>query len=210
MLEAANTAPPRVSPFGGFTLVISSQEKHPITQKERRGSMKKHILALALSIVFLTGLGFNATAQMSSEGAFSGTLIYAGTFRTIPIDKERFVLTYENTGVRVEDSKSGPFHQVATHNIGVMYFEKGVGVLRGYLTWVDKDGDKVTWECTETDSKFGPVATKGTAKAIAGTGKFTGIQGSMEYTRQNLRPVADMTTQAISFSKGTWKLAGSK
>lgn len=172
--------------------------------------MKKHIVALALSIPLLTGLVFNAASQMPSEGAFSGTLIYAGTYRTIPIDKERFVLTYENTGVRVEDSKSGPFHQVATHNIGVMYYEKGLGVLRGYLTWVDKDGDKITWECTETDSKLGPIVTKGTAKAIAGTGKFTGIQGSMEYTRQNLRPVADMTNQAISFSKGTWKLAGSK
>ncbi len=172
--------------------------------------MKKHILTLGLSIIFLTGLGLDAIAQMSDEGTFSGTLIYAGTYRTIPIDKERLILTYENTGVRVEDSKTGPFHQVSTHNIGVMYFEKGVGVLRGYLTWVDKDGDKVTWELTETDSKLGPVPTKGTAKAIAGTGKFTGIQGSMEYTRQTLRPIADMTNQAISWSKGNWKIVKPK
>ncbi len=168
--------------------------------------MKKCLLILVLSLVFSIGLRLDAIAQMPDEGTFSGTLIYSGTYRTIPIDKERMILTYENTGVRIEDSKAGPFHQVSTHNIGVMYFEKGVGVLRGYLTWVDKDGDKVTWELTETDSKLGSVSTKGTAKAIAGTGKFTGIQGSMEYTRQNLRPVADMTNQAVSFSKGNWKI----
>ncbi len=172
--------------------------------------MKKHILTLALNIIFFIGLGLDASAQMPKEGTFSGTLIYAGAYRMIPIDKEHVILTYENTGVRVEDSKTGPFHQVSTHNIGVMYFEKGVGVLRGYLTWMDKDGDKVTWELTETDSKLGPVPTKGTAKIIAGTGKFTGIEGNMEYTRQNLRPIAEMTNQAISFSKGTWKIVGPK
>jgi hypothetical protein len=172
--------------------------------------MKKHILTLALSIIFFTGLGLDATAQMPNEGTFSGTVSYAGTYKMIPIDKERFILTYENTGVRVEDSKTGPFHLVATHNIGIMYFAKGVGVLRGYITWVDKDGDKVTWELTETETELGPDPAKGTGKLVAGTGKFTGIQGSMEYTRQNLRPVADMTNQAISFGKGTWKIVGPK
>jgi hypothetical protein len=172
--------------------------------------MKKRILTLALSIIFFIGLGLDAIAQMPKEGTFSGTVTYAGTYRVIPIDKERYILTYENTGVRVEDSGTGPFHQVATHNIGVMYYEKGVGVLRGYITWVDKDGDKVTWELTETESKLASDPSKGTGKLIAGTGKFTGIQGTMEYTRRNLRPVADMTNQAISISKGTWKIVGPK
>ncbi len=168
--------------------------------------MKKCLAILVLSLVFAISLGWNAIAQMPKEGTIAGTNIYAGTHRAIPIDKERLIMTYENTGIRVEDSGGGPFHQVATHNIGILYFEKGVGRLRGYVTITDKDGDKVTWELTETDSKLGLSPVNGTGKIICGTGKFTGIQGSFEYTRQNVRAAADGTHQAISKYKGSWKL----
>jgi hypothetical protein len=168
--------------------------------------MKKFIFILALSLIFTVSFGWNAIAQMPKEGTIAGTNIYAGTHRAIPIDKERLIMTYENTGVRIEDSGGGPFHKVATHNVGIMYFEKGVGRLRGYVTITDKDGDKVTWELTETESKLGVIPVNGEGKIICGTGKFIGIQGSMEYTRQNVRAAADGTHQAISKYKGNWKL----
>jgi hypothetical protein len=169
--------------------------------------MKKHIFILALSLILSISLGWDVIAQMPKEGPFNGTNTYAGTQRVFPIDKENFVIFYENSGVRVDDSGGGPFHKVATHNVGVMYVEKGVSRLRGYFSVIDKDGDKVLWELTETDGKPSPPnPVNGTAKVILGTGKFTGIQGSMEYTRQNVRPAADGTHQATSYGKGTWKL----
>jgi len=171
--------------------------------------MKKMALSLIVGLsLFIFALGANA--QIAKEGTFSGTNTYAGTDRAIPLDKDRFVIVYENTGVRLDDSGQGPFHKMSTHNVGILYFEKGVGRLKGYLTSMDKDGDKFLVEITEEASQLYPKETSGTGKIIGGTGKFTGIQGGMEYTRQNVRQVAAGTHQAISKYKGSWKIVEPK
>ena len=172
--------------------------------------MKRVIVASILSFVFLFAFGMVAYCEMAKEGSFSGTNTYAGSHKIIPLDKEHFVLTYENFGVRVSDSKEGPFHGVSTHNVGIMYFENGVGRLTGYFFMIDKDGDKAIMELTEEESQLGPKPNSGTAKFIGGTGKFKGIEGTMEYTRRNMRPAAEGTHQAISRSKGTWKIVQPK
>jgi hypothetical protein len=98
---------------------------------------------------------------------------------------------------------------MSSYNVGACYYEKGVGSLRGYITWMDKDGDKILMEITEETGQLGsPI--NGTAKMIGGTGKFTGIEGRMEYTRRNLRPVADGTHQAVSNRKGNYKIVEPK
>ena len=168
--------------------------------------MKRTILASILMLAFLLAFVPISNAEMEKEGTFAGTNTYAGTHKTIALDKEHFVITYENFGVRVSDSKEGPFHDMSTHNIGVIYFENGVGRLRGYIFSTDKDGDKVVIELTEDASQLAPKPTNGTGKIIGGTGKFKGIQGSMEYTRMNMRPAAEGTHQAISRYSGTWKI----
>ena len=168
--------------------------------------MKRIILASILALTFLLAFVPISNAEMAKEGTLFGTVTYAGTHKTIPLDKEHFVITYENFGVRVSDSKEGPFHGMSTHNIGIMYFENGVGRLRGYIFNIDKDGDKVIMELTEEASQSSPKPTSGKGKIIGGTGKFKGIQGSMEYTRKNMRPAAKGTHQAISRGTGTWKI----
>jgi hypothetical protein len=169
--------------------------------------MKKCIFILALGLILSISLGWNAIAQMPKEGTFSGANTYAGTHKLISIDKDRFVLSYENSGVYVDDSGGSPFDRVATNNVGVQYWEQGIGRLRGYVTIIDKDGDKVLWEITETESKPSPPnPVNGIGKILGGTGKFTGIQGSIEYTRQMVRPFASGTHQGITKYKGSWKL----
>ena len=160
-------------------------------------------------LFFSVALGLAANAQIPKEGTLSGTVTYAGTQKVMPLDKDRFVMVYENMGVRLEDSGQGPFHAMSTRNVGVLYFEKGVGRLRGYITNMDKDGDQILIELTEEASQLtGP--TKGTGIFIGGTGKFTGIQGSMEYTRTSMRPVADGTHQAVSKFKASYKIVEPK
>lgn len=172
--------------------------------------MKRVIVASILSFVLLFAFGMVAYGEMAKEGSLSGTVTYAGSHKIIPLDKEHFVLTYENFGVRVSDSKEGPFHGMSTHNMGVMYFENGVGRLRGYIFNIDKDGDKVIMELTEEASQLSPKPTSGTAEIIGGTGKFKGIEGNMEYTRRTMMPAAKGTHQAISKGKGTWKIVEPK
>jgi hypothetical protein len=118
--------------------------------------MKKCIFILALSLILSISLGWNAMAQVPKEGTFSSTVTYAGTNRIFPLDKDRAVVLYENSGVAVDDSGGGPFHRVATHNVGILYIEKGVSKLIGYYSITDKDGDKVLWELTETEGKPSP------------------------------------------------------
>jgi len=172
--------------------------------------MKRVIVASILSFVLLLAFGMVAYGEMAKEGSLSGTNTYAGTHKMIPLDKERLILVYENMGVRTSDTGEGPFHGVSTRNQGIMYFEKGVGRLRGYIISVDKDGDKIIAELTEENSKLGGPPTSGTGKFIGGTGKFKGIQGKYEYTRQNMRPIAEGTHQAVSKFKGTYKIVETK
>lgn len=172
--------------------------------------MKRLFVASILSFVLLFTIGIVAYGEMAKEGSLSGTNTYAGTHKVIPLDKERLIMVYENMGVRASDTGEGPFHGMSTRNQGIMYFEKGVGRLRGYLISVDKDGDKMITELTEENSKLGGPPTSGTGKIIGGTGKFKGIQGEYKYTRQNMKSVAEGTHQAVSKFKGTYKIVETK
>jgi hypothetical protein len=171
--------------------------------------MKRVIVASILSLVLLLAFGMVAYGEMAKEGLLSGTNTYAGTHKIIPLDKERFVLVYENMGVRTSDSSEGPFHGLSSRNVGVMYFENGVGRLRGYIFNTDKDGDKFISEITEK-SPWGPGPKSGTGKILGGTGKFKGIQGEYEYTRHSMYPAAEGTHQSISKFKGTYKIVETK
>jgi hypothetical protein len=172
--------------------------------------MKRVIVASILSFVLLFAFGLVAYGEMAKEGTMSGTLTYAGTHKIIPLDKENFIFTYENRGVRVSDDRKGPFHGMSTRNVGVAYFENGVGRLKGYVINMDKDGDQVVMELTEEGITMEPGPKSGTAKIIGGSGKFKGIEGNLEYTRITMRPVEEGTHQAISRGKGTWKIVEPK
>lgn len=168
--------------------------------------MRRMVLVSILALAVLVAFVPISNSQMAKEGSFTGTVFYAGKHKMIPLDEARFVLTFKNFGVNVTDSKEAPFHGTSTYNMGVLYFENGVGRLRSYLINTDKDGDKYIIELTEEASQMAPKPTSGTGKIIGGTGKFQGIQGSMEYTRRNMRPAADGTHQAVAKYKTTWKI----
>jgi hypothetical protein len=56
---------------------------------------------------------------------------------------------------------------------------------------VDRDGDKVLWDVWDD-------AGKGRGKVIAGTGKFAGCEGTMEFVLQNpVKPFPEGTIRAV-------------
>jgi hypothetical protein len=172
--------------------------------------MKRIILVSALALAVLVAFVPISNAETANEGSLDGTITYAGKHKIIPLDKGRFVIKYENFGVRLSDSGEGPLHGMSTHNTGVIYFENGIGKTRGYIIFTDKDGDKMIMELNEDAAQMSPKPSSGTGKIIGGTGKFQGIQGSMEYTRRNMRPAADGTHQAVARGTGTWKIVEPK
>ena len=169
--------------------------------------MRKMIVASLLALALSVASGAVANAEMAKEGTSSGTCMYSGTFELIPLDKEHAVVSYENKGVCVSDTGKGPFHNMSLYNVGTMYFEEGVGRVRGYITLTDPDGDKVLIEFKEDNAKHPPaMGSGGTGKYLCGTGKFAGIEGAMEYKRWDVRPATKDTTQGISKVKSSWKI----
>jgi len=136
--------------------------------------MKWRITAV-FSVILAAAFGGQVFAQ--AQMTDSGTNYGSATPRVMPIDKDHLVLTWEQMGVRVDDSGKGPFHNMATHLAMIIYIDKGVEQDHGYMTQSDKDGDTVIWEIWAF-----PIGSRtGKGKIIGATGKFEGIEGTMDY-----------------------------
>ena len=155
--------------------------------------MKKALLIMFLSVVVTLARGGDGFAQTKGEMTFSGTHYWSSTPKVYPLDPDRLIMHMELFGVRVNDSGDGPFHGAAVHIVIVTYRSKGYTGLRGYETWTDKDGDKVIWELLDTPAG----ASSSPGKLIDGTGKFSGWQGTMEYTLQYPRAFPEGTRRGI-------------
>jgi hypothetical protein len=99
----------------------------------------------------------------------------------------------ELLGVRVNDSGDGPFHGASVHIVTVAYNSKGYNGFRGYVTWTDRDEDKVIWELTDTP----PGSSSSTGRLIEGTGKYTGWHGTIEYTLEYPKSFPEGTMRGI-------------
>ncbi len=168
--------------------------------------MRKLIFVSALALAVLVALVPISNAEMAKEGTDSSTNNYTGTYTVVPLDKERYVLTYETSGINISDTGKGPFHYMGTRNIGVIYLDKGVGKMLGYVVMTDQDSDKVLVEIKEDKTLLLENPRKGTGKFIGGTGKFAGIEGTLEYTRYNVEPPKYRTSQGVVHVKSHWKL----
>jgi hypothetical protein len=168
-------------------------------------------IRLLLSLAGLAlGFALPTVAQQTKTPApgatkeinLSGTNYWSGAPKVLQIDPDRLVLQLEIYGVRVNDSGDGPFNGASVY-IAVLHYEsKGLNKTgnpadpvraRSYEVWTDKDADKVIWELTD-DPSGGP---SGTARLVDGTGKYTGWQGSMEYTLQFPKPFPEGTIRGI-------------
>jgi hypothetical protein len=174
----------------------------------RRSIMKERTLAAIFALFILVAFTQPSIAEMPKEGSGSSTTIYSGTFTAVPADEGHYVVHYTNKGVMVSDEKNSPFNNMSVYNVGTMYFENGIGRLTGYMTCTDPEGDKVVIEIKETNSKPAPApgGNSGTGKFLFGTGKFSGIEGTTEYTRWYVYPATKDTYQAIGKSTATWKI----
>jgi hypothetical protein len=156
-------------------------------------AMKRLPLILVLSFMFAITWSGEGFTQNKKEMTFSGTHYFSSTpkvFRPVP---DKLIMQMELFGVRVNDSGDGPFHGASVHIVSVAYRSKEYNGYRAYCTWTDKDGDKVIAELLDTPRG----ASSSPARIIAGTGKYIGWQGTVEYTVQYLRSFPDGTSRGI-------------
>jgi len=133
------------------------------------------------------------STQTKKEMNFSGTHYWSSTPKVFQVDPDRSIMQLEVFGVRVNDSGDGPFHGASVHIVTVAYNSKGYNGFRGYVTWTDKDGDKVFWELMDTP----PGSSSSPGRLIEGTGKYTGWQGTIEYTLEYPKSFPEGTMRGI-------------
>jgi hypothetical protein len=164
--------------------------------------MKKSTLIAAICLAIAIGWGGQAFAQGAKEVQFSGTHYYGHTPKVFKLDQDQMIIQFETLGVRVNDSGEGLFHEASVHIVGILYRGKDGTRLRGFETWTDKDGDKLVWEILEKKIENSPPGTSpGTAKVFSGTGKYVGMQGTMDWVLQNPKPFPEGTGRGICKEK---------
>jgi hypothetical protein len=170
--------------------------------------MKKSIWILGLCLVSLFIFGLNVHAQ-SNEVTESVTTSFYATPKILPLGpgQDRGYMTWENLGVVVSDTVGGLFNGVTVRCVGANFWEKGSFEGKGYCAYTLKDGEKV-FSSVQYGGKVGmpmPPA-QGTATIIGGTGKYSGIEGRVEFTSYTLRPSVEGIGQNLNKGKITYKL----
>jgi hypothetical protein len=160
--------------------------------------MKKLILTAAICLAIAIGWGELVFAQSAKEVQLSGTHYYGHTPKVFKLDQDQMIIQFETLGVRVNDSGEGLFHEASVHIVGILYRGKDGTRLRGFETWTDKDGDKLVWEILEKETENPqPGTSPGTAKVLSGTGKYVGMQGTMDWIVRNPKPFPEGTGRGI-------------
>ena len=155
--------------------------------------MKKCLWMMVLCLVLTIACGGEVFAQAKKEMSFSGTHYFSSTPKAFQLGPGQSITQMEVFGVRVNDSGDGPFHNASVHIVAVAYRSKEYNGYRGYLTWTDKDGDKVIAELLDRP----PGASSSPARIIGGTGKYIGWQGTVEYNVENPRSFPEGTIRGL-------------
>jgi hypothetical protein len=160
--------------------------------------MKKCLLISILSLILVISWGEKGFTQDKKELTFSGTHYYGDTSKVFKLDQDQMISQFEILGVRVNDNAEDPFHEASVHIVGIFYMGKDGVRLRAFETWADMDGDKLIWEIMEKKADDSPPGTlPGTAKVFSGTGKYVGMQGTMDWLARYPKPFPDGTGRGI-------------
>ena len=164
------------------------------------------ILGLLLVLVIVTPTFILAQSPLPKEGSGANTSYFTGTLKSLPMGQDLVAITYEVFGVTTNDAGQGFFHNVSSRCVGGLSVVKGEwDNEQGMCVFVDGDGDQVFVRYSAGSGRLGAVA-KGKSTLAGGTGKYTGLTGTYEWTRTALRPTMPGTTHAVMKATFTYKL----
>ncbi len=162
-------------------------------------------LVILVAVLF----GWSAMAAeplpVPKEGTTSGTAVFVGTMKGLPLGKDKVQVSYDVTGVVVSDSGEGLLHGASVRCLGGMLVAGGAfDDETNSCVYTRPDGDQI-FTTSKVSGKQGQAA-KGTFTIVGGTGKMTGITGSGEFTRTSVRPVAEGGSLSYARSRSSYKL----
>ena len=111
--------------------------------------MKWRVLAVFV-LVFTLALGGVVFAQ--TQMTVKGILYQTGTPQVTVIDQDHWVAVVDYRGVKIDVStpQVAALDNMSADNKLVLFGEKNVVHDFGYLTLMDKDGDKIVWQIWDT------------------------------------------------------------
>jgi hypothetical protein len=139
------------------------------------------------------------SADLPKQGTFTITYTIAGTTpASFDTGGGKWTYIFDSRLIATNDAGAGLFNNMSGHCIG-----SGMGgSITGYCLLADADGDKFVEIINRAAG-----APKGTGTLTGGTGKYKGIEGSLEF--QEGGPLADTApgqSNLVGKKKGSYKI----
>jgi hypothetical protein len=125
-----------------------------------------------------TAMAFGAAsmaADLPKEGKYKGTASGYGTFKSIPVGKERVLTLWDDNDLTLTD---GFFDHMAWHCFGTGDIIQGVEQDQGYCVGTDTAGDQVIQTVMVPKHPSDAPSYDVSLITMYGTGKYTGISGT--------------------------------
>jgi len=164
--------------------------------------------AFAVAAVLQSTAGASAE-ELAKEGRY--TVQYTGTnpapMKPIAIGNNREMLVTNAVMSAINESGSGFLHDMTGRCSGWVIIDTAAGAFEshGYCNYADKDGDQV-FEQYDWPMQPRSSSTYGTGKWIGGTGKYSGLQGTITLKGRFLKPAVEGITQGAGQKIGTYKI----
>lgn len=150
-------------------------------------------------------LPISASAQELPKQGTANFTDYATIIspKTMTLDKDNRVTNYEVYGVSRNDDGNQIFNNMAIHCMGSIITADNHAASRGLCVQSDKDGDQLFINY-ETGGRSADASVYGGIEHFTGgTGKYAGITGQAELTRQTVK-APDNTLMLILPHHASW------
>jgi hypothetical protein len=162
--------------------------------------------AVCLTIMLgVTGCLPAVAADLPKEGNFTATFNGYGTYKAIAVGKTRYQSSYEIDGFVLGE---GILDHLTYHCMGMNGRHDQTRHSVNFCVLTDKDGDQIAEDIDETYPN-GAKEVHGTGMLVAGTGKYEGISGEVNFSSyQNaFRTAADNAFINYGKGEGHYKLS---
>jgi hypothetical protein len=167
--------------------------------------MKKGLFVLMVCFFLSASWTLVLGAEMAKEGESDYKSAMSWTYKSIPMEKERFEWQFEVFGVVVEAKDDSPLYNATFYALGENHAYKGAYEERGFIRFTRPDGDLIFATYEAQGKMQGERKIKITF--VGGSGKCAGITGGGEWIGVGqLRPPKEGVGMSISAGKFNWKI----
>lgn len=121
-----------------------------------------------------------AAAEVPKHGDFAGKFYGHGTWKRVEVGKTRFELSFEEDMIHLGE---GLLNNMTMHCFGMNGKLDQMRQVHNFCVLTDIDGDQIALDIDESYPD-GAKEIRGTGKFTAGTGKYVGISGEVNFVNQ--------------------------